>query len=268
LLGDEEHIEKAKEFWRGYISGILPVLKLPYDYSIDSSAGHESAGCRIAISAELTERLRAMAGEHRASLFMTLLAGVNLLLSLVTNQRDIVIAIPAAARKRESLQRIVGMFVNTLIVRNTLIEEETFIEFFKRLQENTFNVLEYQDFPLELICSELKIRYPSISVFFNMTNIGAGTMETLADFNGYHIEKVQGAKFDMVFYLEEYINGIEIKCHYFRDRFRSSTIEKIMNLYIKTLENIIANPNVKIGEYSFSMKKRVSKPSGSLPKGK
>jgi fengycin family lipopeptide synthetase D len=261
LLGDEEHMEKAKEFWRGYISGILPELKLPYDYSIDSSDSNESAGYRVVIPAELTEKLKAMAVEHRASLFMTLLAGVNLLLSQVTGQGDIVMAIPAAARKHESLQKIVGMFVNTLIVRNNLMVEETFIEFFKRFQENTFKVLEYQDFPLELICSELKIRYPSISVFFNMINIGDSPLGTLTDFNSHHTEKVQDGKFDMVFYLEEYTNGIEIKCHYFKGRFKSSTIEKIMNLYVKTLENIIAKPEMKIREYSFSVKKRVSKPS-------
>jgi non-ribosomal peptide synthetase component F len=260
LLEDEEKMGQAKESWKSYLSGSLPGLKLPYDFPFDISYGQGSAGYRLVIPAELTDRLRVMAKEHGASLFMTLLAGVNLLLSQVTGQGDIVIALPAAARQHESLKNIVGMFVNTLIIRTKVNAGETFSDFFKHVQDNMFKVLEFQDFPLELICSELEIKYPTISVFFNMINIGSTPGKTLMNLKNYHMEKVQDAKFDIVCYLDEYTNGIEINCHYFKNRFKPQTIEKIMHLYIKTLGNISNKPGMKIGEYSFSGKKRILKP--------
>ncbi|MCP5102376.1 MAG: hypothetical protein GY950_03305, partial [bacterium] len=167
LLADETQMDKAVEYWKEQLSGTLPVLNLPYDYS-RSPGSKESAAYRWVIPEELTHRLLAMAVEQRASLFMVLLAGFNVLLAQVTGQKDIMIAIPAAARQHEALKNIIGMFVNTLILRNHIPTDEPFVDFFKRLRQNTFNVLEYQGIPLELICGRLKIKYPEVSVFFNM----------------------------------------------------------------------------------------------------
>ena len=134
--------------------------------------------------------------------------------------------------------------------------KKAFTDFFKRLRDNTLKVLEYQDFPLELICSQLKIKYPTISVFFNMVNIGDTHREQLTDLENYHMENIQDAKFDMVYYLTPYKNGIEIICHYFKHQFKPETIEKIMQMYKSILENILDNPKENIIKYSAGGKKR------------
>ncbi|MCP5103978.1 MAG: hypothetical protein GY950_11395, partial [bacterium] len=87
-------------------------------------------------------------------------------------------------------------------------------------------------------------------------NLGAAHRENLDNVDCYHIEKVQNAKFDIVCYITEYKNGIEINCHYFKERFKPVTIEKLLNLYMKILDNISAGPTKKIGEYRVSGKKR------------
>jgi hypothetical protein len=119
--------------------------------------------------------------------------------------------------------------------------------------------LEYQDIPLELICGQLKIKYPTIPVFFNMTNTRTGNLEKLSNLEDFHMEKVQDAKFDMVCYVNEYQNGIEINCHYFKDRFKPLSIEKLMNLYKQILDNISAEPAKKIEEYTLTGKERTLK---------
>jgi hypothetical protein len=92
-----------------------------------------------------------------------------------------------------------------------------------------------------------------------MTNIGAGNLEKLTNLEDFHMEKVQDAKFDMVCYVNEYQNGIEINCHYFKDRFKPLSIEKLMNLYEKILDNISAEPAKKIEEYTLTGKERTLK---------
>ena len=70
------------------------------------------------------------------------------------------------------------------------------------------------------------------------------------DFNSYHIEEVQDTKFALHCYLVEYKNGIRVECHYFRELFRTGTIEKIMQIYTRILENISGSPVRKIKELS------------------
>jgi hypothetical protein len=250
LLANEEKMAEAKAFWKDYLSGTLPVLNLPYDFTHYSGSTASSA-YRWVVPHSLANQLRDMAADHQASLFIILLAGFNILLSRVTGQDDIILAIPAAARQHEALKNLVGLFVNTLILRNKINPEERFIDFFKHFRENAFKVLDYQGIPLELIFSHLKIKYPAISVFFNMINIGGARLQTLTHFENRHVEKVQDAKFDIVCYLEEYKNGIEINCHYFKHRFKPVTIETLKDFYMEILDSICADPGKKIGEYGF-----------------
>jgi fengycin family lipopeptide synthetase D len=218
----------------------------------------KSAGYRVVVTGSVVEGLRSIAFTHHASLFMVLLAGFNMFLSILRGQEDIVLAIPGAARQHEDLKNIVGLFVNTLIIRTQVNPGETFGNFLNRVRENTSKVLEYQSYPLELICEELNIQYPKIPVFLNMLNIGSSPLASLADseIESYHLDQVQDTKFDMVCYLTEYQNGIEIMCHYFRNLFRPAAIEKMIKFYVRLLESIAGDPNKLVKDYHKSDKPR------------
>ena len=166
-------------------------------------------------------------------------------------------AIPAASRQHDSLKNIIGMFVNTLVLRTKVDASKGFPDFFSGFRSDTFQVLEYQDYPMELIFSQLKIKYPKIPVFFNMLNLENLSGDDPEDFESHHSEYVQDAKFDIHYYLREYSAGIEISCYYFKELFKPETIEKMAHLYLKVLQNICNEPGLKIEEYSFSGKKKV-----------
>jgi non-ribosomal peptide synthetase component F len=169
---------------------------------------------------------------------MVLLSGFNLVLSRVSGQEDILLGVPGAARQHQDLENIIGLFVNTLILRNHIKPKESFNELLERVRENMIQVLEYQGFPLELVCGELKIKYPGISTFFNLSTFGDIENKHLEDRESYHIEEVQEAKFDMVCYLWEYSDGAAIETHYKRELFKPVTIEKILRKYLSVLEII------------------------------
>ncbi|MCP5053604.1 MAG: hypothetical protein GY940_40935, partial [bacterium] len=240
LLADQTTMQAAKRFWKGQLieNGEPLPLRLPYNFSKENLTGKESSGFRAVIPGTVIDKLKAFAGASNASLFMVLLTGFNVFLSQVSGQKDIILAVPGAARQHEDLKNTIGFFVNTLILRNRVDPDESFARFLARVQENTFQVLEYQSYPLELICSELKIKYPEISVFFNMSLFRNNDREYLEDFESFHMEFVQNAKFDMVCYLTEYKNGVEINTHYYKKLFQAGKIEKLIRLYLKILENI------------------------------
>jgi amino acid adenylation domain-containing protein len=253
LLADKEKSSAAKEFWEKQLKGNYPVLDLPYDFPRKNMTSKESAAYRMAIPANTTARLEEIARNRNASLFMLLMAGFNLLLHRVTGQYDILLAIPAAARQHEDLKNLVGFFVNTLIIRNQITPGETFNDFLAKVQDHTLQALEYQSFPLELLCSECKLRYPEISVFFNMPLFRFTQQEDLKGDEDGHVETVQDTKFDIVCYLGKYKQATTIETHYYKELFKPITIEKVMQLYRVILEDIAGNPEKQVEDYQYSL---------------
>jgi len=243
LVADPVRMKGANMFWENQLKGELPVLKLPYDYPGSNLENKRSAGYRLVIPGELTLSLKELARTRKASLFIVLLAGFNVLLSRISAQDDIILGIPAAARQHNELKNVIGLFVNTLVLRNKINPGESFTDFLEQVQKNTLQALEYQGCPLELICSELKIKYPEISVFFNMLTFGDINRQYLHHHETYAIEEVQEAKFPIVCYLTEYRENIEINTHYYSELFKPATLEKIMQKYVKILGNICENPS-------------------------
>jgi len=236
LLADKEKIAGAKEFWEKQLKGNSPVLDLPYDFPRKNMTRKESSAYRMVIPAETTAQLKKIARNRNASLFMVLLAGFNLLLHRVTGQYDILLAIPAAARQHEDLKSLVA-----------------------KVLDHTLQALEYQSFPLELLCAECKLRYPEISVFFNMPLFRYTQQEDLKDDKVGHVEAVQDAKFDMVCYLGKHKQASTIETHYYKELFKPITIEKIMQLYRVIMEDIARDPGKKVGEYQYSLTRQKRK---------
>jgi amino acid adenylation domain-containing protein len=255
-LADKDSMEGARRFWESQLGGETPVMDLPYDFSKIEMKRKESVAYRVVVPETVYYRLKQVAKQCNASLFMVLLASYNMLLSRVSGQDTIMLGVPGAARQHEDLKNVIGLFVNTLILKNSVDPSRLFTDLLQTVQDSMMQVLEYQDYPLELICSEFKIRYPELSVFFNMSIFGNTLNEELTDLAAYHVLDVQNAKFDIVCYLEEYKNGIEINTVYYRELFKPETIEQIMRLYLGILENISTDPGKAVKEYYKTAKRK------------
>jgi fengycin family lipopeptide synthetase D len=255
LLSDKEWIKKAKELWNKELSGTLPVVNLPFDSYKKVLNTKQEAIYRMIIPENLTNHLRNLAKQNKSSLFVVLLSGFHLLISRLSLQDDIIIGVPAAGREHVHLKSIVGFFVNTLIFRNKIDLNEKFSHFLERVHKNVLQVLDYQGYPLELACSHLKIKYPEISVLFNMLNMGDTQQKDLENTEPFHFENSKFAEFDISCQLREFKNGIDISFHYYRELFKPTTIERIMQLYVTILTNISRDQDKKVTEY-FKSKKR------------
>ncbi|MCP4218103.1 MAG: amino acid adenylation domain-containing protein, partial [bacterium] len=256
LLEDETRTEAAVAFWKEHLSSGLPLLDLPYDFQADEKDDKSSAGYRMIIPGDVTRKLRAVASDNGASPFMVLLAGFTLLLGSLRGAREIVMGIPGAARRHEDLKGVIGLFVNTLILKNSVRSGENFQQFLQRVMEGTLKVLEYQDFPMEMVCDRLKIKYPDLNVFFNMINIGGIDKMEMPQMETGSIDATQDTKFDLTFYVYEYRNGISITCNYFKRLFKPSTVESIMGVFSRILNNIAQDPYRAVGLYHKSGKKK------------
>lgn len=256
LLHDSAKMQKAKTFWAEMLADQVTGMNLPYDLTPSSVSDHRAAAYRFVLPIEVQTALKELAAKQQTSLFTLMLAAYELFLGRTSGQNEVIVGIPMAGREHEDLKQIIGFFINTTVTRLTLDPSETFLAMLGRVSGNLLQILEYQSFPLELITDELRVSYPTISVFFNMLNLGESTTEEISNLEAFHVPEVGDVKFDLVCYLKEYANGIEIRCHYRSTLFKPGTIEYLMGRYRRILEEIAADAGKPITQYGAAPQKR------------
>jgi len=130
---------------------------------------------RFALSRALTEGLKRLSRAHESTLFMTLLAGFEVLLGRYSGQDDVSVGSPIAGRNRAEIEGLLGFFVNTLVLRGQLGGNPTFEELLGRLRQTTLGAYAHQDLPFERLVEELQperhlSRAPLFQVMFVMQN--------------------------------------------------------------------------------------------------
>jgi amino acid adenylation domain-containing protein len=223
----------ATRFWKDKLAGGIPFLRLPADFP---TAGDEpgGAGYRCTINSELKEALRQLAGRHYTSLFTVMFSIYLVLLSRVSGQEDVGCSVIAAGREHEALQDIVGLFVNSLLFRVHVDDNQPFEDFLREVDTDVMESLRYQGCPMEPVFEELGMRYPRVSVSFNMLNLpGAAGIGKLNPLECHHIDVTQDVKFNLEPYITEYENGIDLRWVYRKSLFKPLTIEYIANLYME-----------------------------------
>ncbi|PEL75339.1 non-ribosomal peptide synthetase, partial [Bacillus pseudomycoides] len=171
-----EGMKRQEAFWLEKLEGELPILELPTDFPRPSVQQFEGAYVDVRVNRETTEKLQALTKEENGTLYMTLLAAYNVLLARYTGQEDFIVGTPIAGRPHEDLEPIVGMFVNTLAMRNKLANDKPFREFLQEVRENVLKSYEHQMYPLEDLIEKLKVqrdmsRNPLFDTIFTLQNM-------------------------------------------------------------------------------------------------
>ena len=128
LLSSEE-IKLQEKYWVQKFQDEVPVLNLPYDYDRPPLQSYEGDIRTFYLDGAQTESLRNIASETGSTMHMVMLTAFHILLSKYSGQEDIVIGTPIAGRAHDELQNMVGMFVNTLALRNKAEGTLSFKEF-------------------------------------------------------------------------------------------------------------------------------------------
>ena len=259
LIRSKSFSESAKAFWLGQLSGELPTLSLPVDYRTNEVHCKMGSAYKAVIAKDIKNKLKELAQEFQTSLFIVLLTTFISFLSELTEQDDILIGMPTLGRGHDDLHHVIGCFINTTILRNKVNLEGKFVELLKTIDKNTLDALEYQDYPLELVIDELNIRYPQLSVLFNMLNFDESANNHLENLNSEHIIKTQDVKFDWEWNVVEYLNSVQIICVYNAGMFKAKTIAYIISSYIDYVRKVSENPDKKLKDYFANERRRVYK---------
>ena len=246
-------IQEQEKFWLDMFEGELPVLNMPTDYPRPSKMSFKGDRVYFEVNRDLTQKLSLLSSTRSSTLYMILMASYNILLSKYSTQDDIIVGFPIAGRTQKDLESVVGMFVNSLAIRNKVDGTKTFAEFLESVRTNVIGSYENQDYPLEGLIQKLNIerdmsRNPLFDTMLVLQNLDIQEVET----NDLKIKQYellyQGAKMDMVMEATEIGDKISFILEYNTDLFMKETVERIAKHFTNILESVANNSDIKISE--------------------
>ncbi|QNU68230.1 amino acid adenylation domain-containing protein [Ruminiclostridium herbifermentans] len=254
-----EYTSKEKKFWINQFSDEIPILNFPCDYQRPAVQSFEGSRVCFEINGGLLERLERLSIKTGTTLFMVFLAAYNILLHKYTGQEDIVVGTPVSGRTRSELNNVIGMFVNTLALRNYPKSNIKFSSFLQDVKNRFLMALENQDYQFEMLVDALKIkrnidRNPLFDTMFVFQNMDWAE-ETSSDIVFSKFDFESGiSKFDFTLYSVPKQDSIYFELEYATKLFKKSTIERFVEHYQILLDIISQNTEILISDIDILSK--------------
>ncbi|HEX3046833.1 MAG TPA: amino acid adenylation domain-containing protein [Bacillota bacterium] len=249
---EKEEFKAKEKYWLAiFEDGDIPQLNLPYDYPrprIQSTAGRT---LEFDLNPEGTEALKELAKKQETTLYSLLLSVFTILLAKLSGQEDIIIGTPVAGRNHADLEDVVGMFVNTLALRNYPQGSKGFLEYLKEVHERTMEAFERQEYPFEELVEKLTIerdvsRNPLFDVMFGLQNMTAPAIQIPGlSCSPYAFEKTD-SQFDLSLDIQELQGRLRFTFEYCAKLFREETVERFSGYFQRLLAGICVDPQVKL----------------------
>jgi gramicidin S synthase 2/tyrocidine synthetase-3 len=238
-------------YWLDRFKEDVPELNLYTDFPrppVQSFAGDQ---VNYSLGAELYGKIKQLTEQTGTTLFMVLLAVLNVLLHKLTGREDIVISTAIAGRELVETEDILGVFINALMIRNRPERGDTFDQFLKEVKENTLKAYENQAYPLDDLIEAVGVkrdvsRNPFSDIDLILLNMERPSMET----DGLVFRPVKFdanvAQMDMAFYATETGEGIDFNLMYSTALFKRTTIERFAGYFEALASTVVDNRNIQI----------------------
>ena len=260
-----ETLGRSLSYWKRQLKGAPATLELPFDRPRPPIQNHRGWRQSLALSAELTVRLKELSRRHGVTLFVTLLTAFKALLHRYSWQEDIVVGTGIANRNRQETERLIGFFVNMLPLRTNLSGNPTFTELLARVREVALGAYAHQDAPFDLLVEELRPerdlrRTPLLQVVFVLQNAPELTVEPMPiaeapEVRLAHLGTNGGVtRFDLTMSMREAPQGLRGTLEYDTDLFESATIMTMLKNYAALLESMVACPEQRVLDAPLHLK--------------
>ncbi|WP_276730918.1 non-ribosomal peptide synthetase [Bacillus sp. (in: firmicutes)] len=245
-------------FWKETLKNLPDQLELPTDYSRPAEPSHDGETIHFRIEPELHKRLQELARANRVSLFMVLQSGLAALLTRLGAGTDIPIGSPIAGRNDDALGDLVGLFINTLVLRTDTSGDPSFRELLDRVREVNLAAYENQDLPFERLVEVLnparsRATHPLFQIMLAFQNTPDAELHLPDMESSLRIHSVGSAKFDLTLEISENRladgtpNGLEGLLEYSTDLFKRETAQALADRLMRLLEAAESDPDQQIG---------------------
>ena len=234
-------------------------IDLPYDRPRPALKTYNGSSVNHIFSKSLSSAIKNQALENGASLFMGIMANVNVLLKKLANRNDITIGIPVVGRESVQLQEQIGFFVNTLPIRTKLSGKQKFVELLSVQRQQLLKAFDYQYFPFEKLVDEIQpkrdmSRSPLFDVMVTLQNFDVVDDTEIELENETHFSRLEFAanftKYDLTFSFTEQEGALNLELEYNTDLFEKSTIKSMVNRLEEVFNRTTEKPETTIDNIS------------------
>ncbi|RYZ38706.1 MAG: amino acid adenylation domain-containing protein [Myxococcaceae bacterium] len=244
--------------WRRVLTPPPPPLDLPSDGPRTQAASLEADARSVTVSPELTARLGALCQRQGTTLFNGLLAAFAVLLSRHGATRDVAVGVPVLGRGHPELRDAVGLFMDTVVLRNTVREEESALAFLSRVSRATQEALANQELPFAHVAAQAQegagtARGALFDVLFSLEEDGPAALDAGA---GLGLERLEAplptSKVELT--LTARVGGggaLRLEWSFRRVLFSGARIERMARRYVCLLEALVERPQAALRELSL-----------------
>ncbi|MCP4154753.1 MAG: hypothetical protein GY757_43935, partial [bacterium] len=238
----------------------IPRLQLPTDYPRPEVFTYEGAGYEFTLEKEGADRFKEVGAETGATLYMMVLAVLNVLFYKYTAAEDIVIGTTIANRPHADLQGIIGLFINALLMRNQPHGKKRFYGFLEEVRTQSLDAFANQDVPLNHLAEKLNYTLePSRNAIYEVTLLVQNFAGERLDGDEQEVKLSQPgeedialkqentkAKTDMTIFATEDKQGIHFRIQYYAAVYEEPTIRRMAEDFIGIVKEVSANPEIPI----------------------
>ena len=267
---ESREAQEQIEYWKKALTGVSPLLQLPYDHSRPAVQTYSGAAPRLQIEASLEQELLSAAGECKVTLFMLFAAAFQVLLSKYSGQESFCIATGIANRRWSETRNLIGMLVNNLLLPTRISGGQSLGEVIENVRKTTLEAYAHQDVPFDKIVHAI---HPARDASYNpisqvMLSFHDSPMECVRLANvdlDIEIGISNGAaKFDLNIIVIAPQNqtlsprkktGYSILWEYNADLFDAETMSRMMDHYLHLLRQTACNRNRKVADVGLLSQK-------------
>jgi FkbH-like protein len=248
---NESSYEKPLDYWSNQLKDFSPIISFPLDHKRKTISSGLGGREEFHINAELTNKIKKISGIENTTVFVTVITAFAILLNRYSGDKDINIGIPTANRNQSEIESLIGLFVNTIVLRFKFEEELTYQELLQKTKKLVIDALENQELPFEKLVETLKPprsfnTNPIYQILFAWQNTPRHAFE-LENIKSEKLNIKRGVSpLDLTFYMWENNGIIEGEIEFSTDLFERETILKLKDVFLNLIKIIFENPNTKI----------------------
>ena len=238
-------VSQSENYWLDKLAN-YPLIELATDFPRPIEQQFDGNTFKLPLDIATTNKIREVVRETNTTEYIFFIAAIGVLLAKLTNEEDFVIGTPISGRIHRDTEKMLGMFVNPLIMRLKPENDKTFADYLLEVKEQTLAADEHQIYPLEdLIDKPVTIRTPSRNPFFDILMVYQNTT-TAPLMDASYIENSPPAKFDLTFTFHDDGTHINLDLTYATSLFGESTIKIYAQRLVLLLVKVLSDPSQPI----------------------
>ena len=223
----EKIIKEDEDYWVNQFKDEIPILNMPTEYERTATKSYE--GNNVYLSLNNLSDISSVCKKYNVTPYMFLLSCFYILLYKYTMQNDIVVGSPVIGRNNHELQDVIGMFVNTLAIKQNIQSTNKFSDFLELVKNNCLNAYNHQTYPFDELVKKLNVDFGGIPV-------------------EYYIPENKTSKFDFSLEVTPNDEGFSLRLEYCTKLFSKRFMENLLDCYNNIIKSAITNNDIQISQ--------------------